>query len=327
MGDFFSVPMPSGKKRCQSEPWLKCMSVKALPIEPILGFNLLNRYLWRSLITTITDFSSVAPTSLVVGKPSALALQILQAGRFANTVYDSMDDFPAFYSGISKHSMQKKELAVVNAVDHILVSSTLLLHRAEQMRPKAKIHLCQNACAVDMLPSVEETVKRSRGRVLGYVGTIGKWFDWGIISRLARCPNVTIRLIGPIYAPAPFTLPANVEILPQCSHPQAIAAMQSFDVGLIPFKLTELTESVDPIKYYEYCALGLPVITSNFGEMRVHSRQPGVFTVTPQDPLSFLSSTVEAAFAFKFSLNQITSFRQENSWNARFSLPRIFTSV
>jgi hypothetical protein len=145
-----------------------------------------------------------------------------------------------------------------------------------------------------------------------------------MIERLAGCTDVTVRLIGPVYTPAPFKLPANVEVLPQCSHAQAIAAMQAFDVGLIPFKITELTESVDPIKYYEYCALGLPVITSFFGEMRVHAQQPGVFTVHSADTPSSLIGTVEAALAFRFTLDQIGQFRQVNSWNARFSSAKIF---
>lgn len=323
LGDFATRPSPSNPQS-RSEPWLKCLTVKALPIEPISGLNVVNRYLRRALVQEINAFASAGPTSLVIGKPSAFALQLLSGGRFAKIIYDSMDDFPAFYSGLSKRSMQRKERAVVSAVDHVLVSSTLLMHRAQQMRPGGDVRLCQNACAVEVLPPVKQQALRSGSRILGYVGTIGKWFDWEMIERLAGCTDVTVRLIGPIYTPAPFKLPANVEVLPQCSHAQAIAAMQAFDVGLIPFKITELTESVDPIKYYEYCALGLPVITSDFGEMRVHALQPGVFTVHQADTPSSLTSTVEAALAFRFTLDQIEQFRQVNSWSARFSSAKIF---
>lgn len=326
LGDFATRPAPSSRLS-RSETWLKCLTVKALPIEPISSLNFVNRYLRRALVEDINAFASAGPTSLVIGKPSALALQLLSGGNFAKSIYDSMDDFPAFYSGLSKRSMQRKERAVVSVVDHVLVSSTLLMHKAQQMKPGADVRLCENACSVEVLPPVGQQVHRSGARILGYVGTIGKWFDWDMIGRLAGCPDVTVRLIGPVYTPAPFKLPHNVEVLPQCSHAQAIAAMQTFDVGLIPFKITELTESVDPIKYYEYCALGLPVITSDFGEMRLHARQPCVFTVHQADDPPSLISTVEAALAFRFTLAEIEIFRQKNSWSARFSSAKIFTAA
>lgn len=325
LGDFATRPTP-GRRPSRSEAWLKCLTVKALPIEPISGLNVVNRYLRRTLVEEINAFANAGPTSLVIGKPSAFALQLLSGGNFTKSIYDSMDDFPAFYSGLSKCSMQCKERAVVSAVDHVLVSSTLLMHRAQQMQPAADVRLCENACAIEVLPPVESRAQHTGPRILGYVGTIGKWFDWDMIGRLAGCTDVTVRLIGPVYTPSPFTLPPNVEVLPQCSHAEAIAAMQTFDVGLIPFKITELTESVDPIKYYEYCALGLPVITSDFGEMRFHARQPGVFTVHQVDAPSGFAGTVEAALAFRFTQDEIEIFRQKNSWNARFSSTKIFTA-
>lgn len=71
--------------------------------------------------------------------------------------------------------------------------------------------------------------------------------------------------------------PANIKLLPECSHASAIAAMATFSVGLIPFKLNRLTASVDPIKYYEYRALGLPVLCTRFGEMALRDKEPGVW--------------------------------------------------
>ena len=35
-----------------------------------------------------------------------------------------------------------------------------------------------------------------------------------------------------------------------------------FDVALIPFKISDLSDATDPIKLYEYFALGKPVVAS-----------------------------------------------------------------
>ena len=67
--------------------------------------------------------------------------------------------------------------------------------------------------------------------------------------------------------------------------------MQGFSAGLIPFIKNELTASVDPIIYYEYFVLGLPVLSTRFGEMALREGSPGVFLVDGQD----LAAQVETA--------------------------------
>jgi hypothetical protein len=54
-------------------------------------------------------------------------------------------------------------------------------------------------------------------------------------------------------------MPPNVVYLglkPQTDLP---AYVQRFDVGLVPFVLSEVTHSVSPLKVYEYLASGVPV--------------------------------------------------------------------
>ncbi|QJP07251.1 glycosyl transferase [Pseudomonas multiresinivorans] len=302
------------------EPWLKVLPARALPIEPIPGSRLLNSLLWRDLLREIRDFSAIEETTLGIGKPSELAIQLLKHGSFTSTIYDAMDDFPAFYSGMSKWAMHHRESIVANRAEHLLASSTVLVNRFANAR---KATLCMNACAIETLPSVDSLPGRPGERILGYVGTIGPWFDWAMINRLAMCAQVKIRLIGPMFSPPAAALPPNVEMHPQCTHAEAIAAMQGFDVGLIPFKQTELTESVDPIKYYEYRALGLPVLSSHFGEMRNHAQQSGVFILHEGDDEATVSSTVETALEYSCNSEEITSFRNQHSWTARFNSARL----
>ncbi|CAK9884446.1 MAG: hypothetical protein XXXJIFNMEKO3_00832 [Candidatus Erwinia impunctatus] len=51
------------------------------------------------------------------------------------------------------------------------------------------------------------------------------------------------------------------------SHEEIPQLLSTFDYGIIPFKVNELTNSVDPVKYYEYEAADLKIISSSFGEM------------------------------------------------------------
>jgi hypothetical protein len=222
-----------------------------------------------------------------------------------------MDDFPEFYRGLSRAAMGRRELAVSARVTRISVSSAALADRFAVYH--SKLTLALNACAIETLPPPNATTKSSGRPVLGYVGTIGHWFDWPFVFALAEAnPSMCIRLIGPTYALPPGPVPSNIELLPACDHATAMRLMQEFSVGLIPFKRIDLTASVDPIKYYEYRALGLPVISTRFGEMARRDGRAGVFLT---DKHSHLANLVRTALAYEC---EIQKFRTANSWEVRF---------
>jgi len=135
-------------------------------------------------------------------------------------------------------------------------------------------------------------------------------------SLIISDPQACVRLIGPVFTPPPCALPDNVQILPACSHAEAMRAMQKFSVGLIPFKRKLLTASVDPIKYYEYRSLGIPVLSSNFGEMSLRAEEDGVFLY---DEGSKFSRLLKACLLHRSSAESLVRFRANNSWQARFA--------
>jgi hypothetical protein len=302
--------------------WLTVLRPISLPIEPLPCSGYLNGRLWRDTISSVKQFSSLGPTMLGIGKPSELALQLLSKIFFSGSFYDAMDDFPAFHRGLSRNSMAHRENKVIANVDSVIVSSCLLYDKWKGLKP---VFLARNACAVQHLPQIETNKigTCSDKIILGYVGTIGKWFDWDFVFKLALSkPQHCVKLIGPLYFAPPPNLPANITILPPCDHKDAIAAMQEFSIGLIPFKLTELTASVDPIKYYEYRALGLPVISSLFGEMNFHKNDPGVFMFSDAvDPGKIIDNALEHHDSFEL----ITRFREINSWESRFNATELLT--
>lgn len=294
--------------------WLTILRPRSLPIEPLPGAGALNRFLWNDVLHTIDAFVGEEECQLGIGKPSELALRALNRNSAIPSFYDAMDDFPAFYRGLSRITMGWREREIAARVTRISVSSTVLAARFATHR--SKLALALNACTMEILPLPNATARSSQNPVLGYVGTIGKWFDWPLVFDLAEAnPSICIRLIGPVYVPPSRPLPRNIELLPACDHATAMRHMQEFSVGLIPFKRVDLTASVDPIKYYEYRALGLPVLSTSFGEMALRDGQAGVFLM---DKHSDLVHLVRTAMAYECEMNGNQEFRTANSWEARF---------
>jgi hypothetical protein len=295
-------------------PWLTVLKPGGLPIEPIPGSTLVNRFFWRRIFRKVNDFAGDHDLLLGIGKPSALAVMFLNRYCRSMSLYDAMDDFPAFYSGFSKIALARHEVEIGRRTSVIWASSTEL--KVKWGRQRNDVCLVRNALDPGVLPNTcIESAALSR-KVFGYVGTIASWFDWNWLKALAEArPNDLIRLIGPIFQMPSWALPENIELKPACHHATALKSMAEFDVGLIPFKKNALTASVDPIKYYEYMAIGIPVLSTAFGEMDFRADVQGVFICRAVDDIAVLA---EAALHVKKNAARAQDFAEKNSWTFRF---------
>lgn len=320
-GDLRRLRTSATTSQLSSTPsWLTVLKPGGLPIEPMPGSGWLNGRLWQRTLGMIDSFASNSKFLLGIGKPSVLALGLLERFRDCASLYDAMDDFPAFYAGFSRLALARRERMIVQRVDTIWGSSSEL--KARWWRYRNDVCLVHNGLDLAALPAVQPRLVSSEKNVLGYVGTMASWFDWDWVHALAEGrPNDEIRLIGPVFEPPVSKLPSNVELLPARDHAAALKAMLEFNVGLIPFKKNVLTASVDPIKYYEYRALALPVISTDFGEMRCRSDIPGVFI---SHSASDAASLVESALQFEHDPEAARVFASQNAWGARFDAAKLF---
>lgn len=319
LADFTRPKGNKGESFRAAPEWLTVLRPSALPLEPIPVVAACNGLLWKSIVRQACAFAKAGETALAIGKPSALALTLLDTLNVVWSLYDAMDDFPAFHAGISRWSMARYEQAITQRVSRLVASSTNLVQKFSTQSRDAALVL--NACRSD-LPGPKGKDWDAARPLIGYVGTLGGWFDWEMLACLARSrPDCNFRLIGPMFSCSAQGLPTNVEIQPPLEHSAALAAMRDFDVGLIPFKENLLTASVDPIKYYEYRAMGLPVISSAFGEMALRCGEDGVFILGEAPDMGKL---VDQALEYQSDAATIIQFRGQNSWEKRFAAAGLF---
>lgn len=321
--DFRHRPTPLATKSKDSCEWISVARPTALPIEPLPGLSSINRFLWSAIFSQVRDFLKGNDSLIVAGKPSILASILLSEHSTTPSLYDAMDDFPAFYTGASRAMMKRREIQLIRKCGHIWVSSTRLHQRLSEIRPD--LELVRNGLEPTLFVEAAKTKTEEGKKVFGYVGTIATWFDWAWVIKLANArPKDVVRLIGPISTPLPAQLPVNVELLPPCSHEDAIRAMNDFDVGIIPFKNNLLTASVDPIKYYEYRATGLPVISTDFGEMTLRHDSQGTFISSSVQDIEELAGR---ALLHRDRVEFVSSFVTANSWNERFDRTELINII
>jgi glycosyltransferase involved in cell wall biosynthesis len=105
--------------------------------------------------------------------------------------------------------------------------------------------------------------------IVGFIGTLFGFLDFELLEGLARTrPDWSLVLVGPIEANAAesvarLTRLENVTHIgsrPQAEIPEYVAA---FDVCLNPFRRSRVADSVNPLKVYEYLAMGRPVVSTH----------------------------------------------------------------
>lgn len=306
-------PKPALGPEWRHEAWLQHATAQVLPLEPYALGRVINQRLWRQLLQRTDNF--VTPeTVLVMGKPCALSLALASRYPQNQCVFDAMDHMPGFCTGVSRRWMFQAEAKMAQQAHAIWASS----HELAQIHQdkSEKISIVLNALTSPPNHTAAKTRIPGQSLVLGYLGVIDRWFDWTLIHELARQhPQAQIHIIGPIHSPSPASLPDNVQCFPPIPQHQIYQAMARFDVGLIPFALNEVTRYVDPVKYYEYRALGLPVLSTRFGQMAHRNKQDGVYF---WDQLESGVLQMETLVASTSSEAQRKAFCDTNTWATRF---------
>ncbi len=258
----------------QDAPWLHIWRAPSLPVEPLPAGAALLGWLQRGQRRQLRALLREPDTWLAVGRPSGMALDLCGAQSGRRVLYDVMDDMAQFSRGLSQRWMRHAHRQMCAQAQVLWGSSQRIVQALEQDGRTAA--LVRNGTRLPPpLPAAVRAARAdaSRPLVLGYVGTLASWFDWQALAQLARTlPEARFPVYGPVESAIPAGLPPNVRLHGPVPHAEVFGLMQGWHAGLIPFVRNALTASVDPVKYYEYRAGGLPVLSTLFGEMPFHAQ-------------------------------------------------------
>lgn len=147
---------------------------------------------------------------------------------------------------------------------------------------------------------------------LGFFGLLRDWVDLDLVADVAReRPDWHFVMVGD----ATFDLSAyrqlpNIHFLGRKPYADLPAYCRGFDVGLIPFKINELTVAVNPIKLREYLAAGLPVVSTPLPEVALY-RDLVELAETPQQ---FVGAIARALAAGLETRDQRTQAMSQETW-------------
>jgi len=185
---------------------------------------------------------------------------------------DNVSEMPE----VDNYAVGRLEDSLLEKANIVFATSEYLCNRLKEKNRNQNIsysphavdykHFCS---ARDENLTVAAEVRNLKKPVIGYVGLIEKWIDLDLIGHIARLrPDWSVVLIGRVAVPANnIDNYANVKILGTKSYEDLPSYMKGFDVCISPFKINELTRSVNPIKIKEYLSTGRPVVATRIPEM------------------------------------------------------------
>jgi glycosyltransferase involved in cell wall biosynthesis len=273
----------------------------------------LARDLLFSGLDALRGDAAIGPAAMIVQLPFWAPLARQARERFGwPVVYDCMD----FHAGFStmRRAMVADEEELLASADVVVASSTMLEQRALQHR--AEVLVVRNACDYEHFAKTPPA-KNTRP-VIGYYGAIADWFDSALVAELARRrADWDFVLVGSTFGAdisALVHLP-NVSLPGEEAYESLPEWLGRFDVAIIPFKRTPLTEATNPVKVYEMLAGGRAVVSVPIPE------------VAALAPLVRLASSaaefereIEAALAEEGGEEARRAFAREHTWEKRFEV-------
>ena len=239
--------------------------------------------------------------------------QMLHYKTLVYRITDNMTGFSHIPAGF-----RELEKRILTRADVVLATSQEVAKRASRFNNNT--YYIANAVDLEPYQGAAPSLlleNISRPRII-YIGSLEYWFDYQLIHEVAKLrPDYQFVLVGP--APlrstsgyAKLKLQSNIHLMGGKPPNQVPGLLKNSEVAVIPFRLTELTHDVSPLKLYEYFAAGLPVVSTPLREVKA-SEAPVIFAGSA---LEFARGLDEALAKGK-DRQEFVEFASENTWEKR----------
>ncbi len=205
-----------------------------------------------------------------------------------NTIYDLADDLPGMartspqipgpikpLGGLVSKMVLKKNIALAKKV----TCTTESLSRSYEV-PSDKSILLPNGVDTDLFKNyISDNIKNKLQIdndcfIIGHVGVLREWLDFDALFKafkiLSVSFNMKLLIVGggigyedTVRLAKKYNIIRNVIFTGTVPYSQVPRYISCMDVGVIPFKLDEVSQNSLPLKLFEYMACEKPVISTN----------------------------------------------------------------
>lgn len=202
-------------------------------------------------------------------------------------------------------------------VDAVITTSDYLNDEKKHFNRNSLI--VKNGVDCDMfLPYAKKTVNASTKKIIGYTGSLDYRFDIDLIEfAVQELSNYSFEFTGGLlnqkvvdrllkYKNVTFNSAVKASEVP--------AVVKNFDVGIIPYLLSEINKNIYPLKINEYLAIGVPVVMTEFAVLKDFEN---VVSVTRSKEEFVAQIRYQIENDRETLIQKRIEFAKKNSWNNR----------
>ena len=233
----------------------------------------INRWMLNSAITRFCKKQKFQDQETIIWTYHPYVLDYLDCKQYGSLVYHCVDDLSAI-PGIDSEAFIKKEEDLLKSANVVFTTSKKLYEKCSAINKNTHDfpnvvdweHFSQ---AFNPGPDPDDLKDIPHPR-LGYIGVLSDFKvdfelllniaterpDWHIVligEEREGQHNATVQILKEMQ---------NVHFLGYKEYEQLPNYMRGLDVGLLPTLINQYTDSMFPMKYFEYIASGLPVIST-----------------------------------------------------------------
>lgn len=257
--------------------------------------------------------------------PTPLARDLIRELNPELTIYYCIDDLAS--SSLSARKISRSEEQVFRECELVFVTSEKLRERAARFSNRVYLFpfgvsfrgFEQVRNSSDEIPAELRELPRP---VVGYVGGVHRWVDLELLVSVAeRMPEASFALVGPPQADVSrLARCSNVHLLGARPHEAVPRYVKGFDVGIVPYRLSEYTANVYPTKLNEYLAMGISVVATDLPEIRRFNAKHGEVVAVARDADEFAEAIRKAVGKTSpAETERRIEVARQNSWEARIA--------
>jgi len=248
------------------------------------------------------------------------------------SVYHCVDDLSEV-PGIDKMSFKFMETQLLKQIDIVFTTNKLLYEKCKLIN--SNCYYFPNVVDWDHFSEsfnpgiVPKDISSIPKPIIGYIGVLSDFkVDFDLLLKIfTKQPDWHLVLIGTEReGQQNSTLEKlkelnNIHLLGHKDYSELPKYLREFNVGLLPSLINSYTNSMFPMKFYEYLSSGVPVVTSNLGFVKDLP-----FKITPcLNDDEFIQEIDRLLKSGRLKKDTSYSLVNENTWQIR--LNKMFTQI
>ncbi|HDZ6778231.1 TPA: hypothetical protein RS740_002589, partial [Mannheimia haemolytica] len=219
--------------------------------------------------------------------------QIKHINSSQKYVYEVYDEYTMdFATGEIKEDVAQLEKEVLAKSSYTFFTSEPLFERKREYLNSKQSKVISNGVVFDLFNKylLKDNIVSNKRKSVGYLGNLSNFFDWKLMFDIcAQKSDIDFFFHGQLELKSEENKEffEKINALPntyfsgRVTREQGAAAISCYDVLIIPFVINDAMHAVNPLKLWEYFALGKPVISSPMDAIKI--QPPELYVASTKD--------------------------------------------